>query len=246
MVSGHWTLAGSNIMWSGDPVSLDDVEFAVVFTSLCNQSTSTGLCCDSIELCHSFVETIHLLSKDDTLDVTEADTATDDDISISACADLSETESADSTITDNDSDGSTLADLSTTDSTRMESQSDWFARVSDRHDGSSPEGHTPAITNRSIRNCTRPVFYTPSPSGIARDVVSSGESYAAIQDSDLSDVSITSGGSTSSTPDSNDLAAADRSSDSEPTAPDTACLAITCHGHVVGGRHSPHFCQVSL
>ena len=130
MVSGHWTLAGSNIMWSGDPVSLDDVEFAVVFTSLCNQSTSTGLCCDSIELCHSFVETIHLLSKDDTLDVTEADTATDDDISISACADLSETESADSTITNSDSDDSTLIDLSPTDLARMESQSEWFARVS--------------------------------------------------------------------------------------------------------------------
>ena len=62
MVSGHWTLAGSILMRSGDPVALDDTESAAMFISLCNQSTSIGLCCDSVELCHGFVETIHLLS----------------------------------------------------------------------------------------------------------------------------------------------------------------------------------------
>ena len=89
-----------------------------------------------------------------------------------------------------------------------------------------------------IRNCTRPVLYTPSPSVISRDVISSGEFYAAIQDSDLSDVSITSSDSTSSTPRSDELDATDRSSDSGPTAPEAAYVAITCHWHVVGGRHS--------
>ena len=33
----------------------------------------------------------------------------------------------------------------------------------------------------------------------------------------------------------------DRGPDDEPTTPVIACLAIVCHGHVVGGRHSPHF-----
>ena len=56
MVAGHWTPTGSILMWSGDPVALDDAESTAVFTSLCNQSTSIGLCCDSIELCHGFVE----------------------------------------------------------------------------------------------------------------------------------------------------------------------------------------------
>ena len=227
MVSGHWTPAGSILMWSGDPVALDDAESAAVFTSLCNQSTSTGLCCDSIELCHGFVETIHLLSKDDAPVVTEPD---------AFCVHSSETESAESTI-NSDSDDSTLTDLSTTHSACTESQSDWFARVSLRHDGSPPEEHTPAIANRPIRNCTRPVLYTPSPSGIARDVISSGEFYAAIQDSDLSDVSITSGDSTSSTPGSDELDATDRSSDS---ADVEQLRSHSCHGHVVGGRHSPH------
>jgi hypothetical protein len=235
MVSGHWTPTGSILMWSGDPVALDDAESATVFTSLCNQSTSTGLCCDSIELCHGFVETIHLLSQDDAPVAAEPGAFR---------VHSNEIESAESTI-DSDSDDSTLTDLSTTHSVCTESQSDWFARVSLRHDASPPEEHTP-IANRPIRNCTRPVLYTPSPSGIARDVVSSCEFYAAIQDSDLSDVSITSGDSTSSTPDSDDLGAAGRSSDSEPTAPDAAYMAITCYGHVVGSRHSPHFCQVSL
>ena len=167
MVSGHWTPTGSILMWSGDPVALDDAESAAVFTSLCNQSTSTGLCCDSIELCHGFVETIHLLSQDDAPVAAEPDAFR---------VHSSEIESAESTI-NSDSDDSTLTDLSTTHSVCTESQSDWFARVSLRHDGSPPEEHTP-IANRPIRNCTRPVLYTPSPSGIARDVVSSGEFYA--------------------------------------------------------------------
>ena len=119
-------------MWSGDPVALDDAESAAVFTSLCNQSTSTGLCCDSIELCHGFVETIHLLSKDDAPVAAEPDAFR---------VHSSEIESAESTI-NSDSDDSTLTDLSTTHSACTESQSDWFARVSLRHDGSPPEEHT--------------------------------------------------------------------------------------------------------
>ena len=172
-------------MWSGDPVALDDAESASVFNSLCKQSTSVGLGCDNIGLCHGFVETIHLLSEDDVPVVTEAETAADDIGSVSACGDSNDTGSADSTITDSESDNSTLTDLLTNDSTRMKSRSDWFARVSDRHDGSPPEEHAPAIASRPTRICTHPVFYTLSPSGIALDAGSSGEFYAALHDSML-------------------------------------------------------------
>ena len=236
MVSGHWTPTGSILMWSGGPVALNDAESASVFDSLCNQSASAGLCCDNIELCHGFVEAIHLLSESDAPFAT-AEIAADDVDSVSASGDSNNSESADGTITDSGSDDSTLTDLSTTDLNRMESQSDWFARVSSRHDGSPPEDHTVASA-RPIRNCTRPVLYTPSPSGVARDVVSSDEFHAAVEDSDLSDVSITSRASTSSTPESDVLGTTDLSDSPDV---DTACLAILCHGHVVGGRHSPHF-----
>ena len=85
MVSGHWTPTGSILMRSGDPVALNDAGSASVFNSLCNQSTSTGLCCDNIEVCHDFGETIHLLSKDDAPFITEAETVADDIGSVSAC-----------------------------------------------------------------------------------------------------------------------------------------------------------------
>ena len=67
-----------------------------------------------------------------------------------------EIESAESTI-NSDSDDSTLTDLSTTHSACTESQSDWFARVSLRHDGSPPEDHTAAIAQQADQE-----LHTPS------------------------------------------------------------------------------------
>ena len=82
-----------------------------------------------------------------------------------------------------------------------ESHQAWSQRVSRKHSGA---GSTLTNDNMHVggsltpRSRRPPEFYTPSPSGFARDCVSTGEMFAARDDSQLSDAAISSDSSSGS------------------------------------------------
>ena len=175
MVTGYCATDGSIMRWNGRPIPLNDDEAAEVFRLLCDESCSPGLTCDHPELCHGFVEVIHVLS------------LTRSTLILSDFSDVDSDESSSTASSDSDADHAA-----------------WELRMNDRHSlvpqpASPPESDPDA---RPARNRTQTAFYVPSPSGFVREVLSPNEFCAAVSDSDLDDASIKSADLTSSSSDS--------------------------------------------
>ena len=124
---------------------------------------------------------------------------------------------------------------------------EWLQRVSNKYGGGYLQGPLPApsppINDSGRQYPTRvrasPTRFQPSPTGVAQDSVSPGEYFAAVDDPDLSDVSITSTteaetGSTSGSENGLNLSFG-------AALANFVCLAVLSLGHVLGDEQLIHF-----